>query len=140
MSHIRNFFECVAHNIHCNILPSFFPLWQVFLLALIHIIWQRTEYKFIIEKSSVGKKSNGGKPDSYYMEYPQIGEKKWRESFQFCLELRMFMDILELRTQQTIEELETLIYLKGMYYVLQNISSNISKLLKLKKGSYPIHH
>ena len=27
----------------------------------------------------------------------------------------MFMDILELRTQQTIEELETLIYLKGMY-------------------------
>ena len=52
----------------------------------------------------------------------------------------MFMDILELRTQQTIEELETLIYLKGMYYVLQNISSNISKLLKLKKGSYPIHH
>ena len=33
------------------------------------------------------------------MEYPQIGEKndkKWRESFQFSLELRMFMDI---RTQ-----------------------------------------
>ena len=53
----------------------FIPLWQVFLLALIHIIWQRTEYKFIIEKSSVGKKSNGGKPDSYYMENPQIGEK-----------------------------------------------------------------